>query len=54
MTPESSENCIRMVCNSCLNPLDSQTARAAKWEMHREWCKHFVVLARYLDLHVSQ
>jgi len=27
-----------LVCNSCLNPLDVQTARAAKWGMHREWC----------------
>ena len=38
MKPEGGENCVRMVCNSCLNPLDVQTARAAKWEMHREWC----------------
>ena len=38
MTPEGSENCVPMVCNSSLNPLDVQTARAAKWEMHREWC----------------
>ena len=40
MTPEGSENCTRMVCNSGLNPLAVQNARAAKWEMHREWCKH--------------
>ena len=33
MTPEDGE-----ACNSCLNPLDIQTARAAKWGMHREWC----------------
>ena len=38
MTPESGETCIRVVCNSCLDPLDVQTARAAKWGMHREWC----------------
>jgi hypothetical protein len=38
MTPEDGETCVRMVCNSCLNPLDVQTARAAKWGMHREWC----------------
>ena len=38
MTPEDGETCVRMVCNSCLNPLDVQTAQAAKWEMHREWC----------------
>lgn len=37
MTPEDSETCARMVCNSCLNPLDVQTARAAKWGMKREW-----------------
>jgi hypothetical protein len=38
MTPEGGETCVRMVCNSCLTPLDVQTARAAKWGMHREWC----------------
>jgi hypothetical protein len=38
MTPEGCETCVRVVCNSCLNPLDVQTARAAKWGMHREWC----------------
>ena len=38
MTPEGGETCVRLVCNSCLNPLDVQTARAAKWGMHREWC----------------
>jgi hypothetical protein len=38
MTPEDGETCIRVVCNSCLNPLDVQTALAAKWGMHREWC----------------
>jgi len=38
MTPEGGETCVRMVCNSCLNLLDVQTARAAKWGMHREWC----------------
>jgi hypothetical protein len=31
MTPEGGETCVRVVCNSCLNPLDVQTARAAKW-----------------------
>jgi len=42
MTPEGCENCVRMVCNSGLQlqsqSLDVQTARAAKWVMHREWC----------------
>ena len=38
MTPQGGETCVRVVCNSCLNPLDVQTARAAKWGMHREWC----------------
>jgi hypothetical protein len=38
MTPEGGGTCVRVVCNSCLNPLDVQTARAAKWGMHREWC----------------
>ena len=38
MTSEGGETCVRVVCNSCLNPLDVQTARAAKWGMHREWC----------------
>ena len=38
MTPDDGETCVRVVCNSCLNPLDVQTARAAKWGMHREWC----------------
>jgi len=38
MTPKGGETCVRAVCNSCLNLLDVQTARAAKWEMHREWC----------------
>ena len=38
MMPEGGDTCVRMVCNSCLNPLDVQTARAAKWGMHREWC----------------
>ena len=37
MTPDDGETCVRVVCNSCLNPLDVQTARAAKWGMHREW-----------------
>jgi hypothetical protein len=35
MRPEGGETCVRVVCNSCLNPLDVQTARAAKWGMHR-------------------
>ena len=30
MTPEGGETCVRVVCNSCLNTLDIQTARAAK------------------------
>jgi len=38
MKPEGGETCVRVVCNSSLNPLDVQTARAAKWGMHREWC----------------
>ena len=38
MTPEGGKTCARIICNSCLNPLDVQTARAAKWGMHREWC----------------
>lgn len=38
MKPEDGKACVRVVCNSCLNPLDVQTARAAKWGMHREWC----------------
>ncbi len=38
MTPEGGKTCVRVVCNSCLQPLDVQTARAAKWGMHREWC----------------
>jgi len=29
---------VRVVCNSSLSPLDVQTARTAKWGMHREWC----------------
>gem|GEM_PF-3934584 len=36
--PEGGKTCVRVVCNSCLQPLDVQTARAAKWGMHREWC----------------
>jgi len=36
MTPEGGETYVRMVCNSCLNPLDVQTARAAKWISPRE------------------
>lgn len=31
MAPEAGETCTRVVCNSRLNPLDVQTARAAKW-----------------------
>jgi hypothetical protein len=38
MTPEGGKTCVRVVCNSCLQPLDVQTARAAKGGMHREWC----------------
>jgi len=38
MTPDDGETCVRMVCNSSLNPLDVQTAREAMWGMHREWC----------------
>jgi hypothetical protein len=39
MTPEAGETCVRVVCNSYLNPLDVQTARAAKWGMYREWVR---------------
>ena len=38
MKPEGDVTCVRVVCNSCHNPLDVPTARAAKWGMHREWC----------------
>ena len=38
MATGSGETRVRVVCNSSLNPLDVQTARAAKWGMHREWC----------------
>ena len=38
MTSEAGETCVRVVCNFFLTPLDVQTAQAAKWEMHREWC----------------
>jgi len=38
MKPEDGNACVRVVCNSSFNPLDVQTARAAKWGMHREWC----------------
>ncbi len=38
MAQHEGKTCVRLVCNSCLNPLDVQTARAAKWGMHREWC----------------
>jgi len=31
MRPEGGKTCVRVVCNSCLQPLDVQTARAAKW-----------------------
>ena len=37
MKPEDGKACVRVVCTSSLNPLDVQTARAAKWGMHREW-----------------
>jgi hypothetical protein len=37
MKPEDGKVCVRVVCNSCLNPLVVQTALAAKWGMHREW-----------------
>jgi len=38
MAPKDGGTCVRMICNSSLNHLDVQTARAAKWGMHREWC----------------
>ena len=38
MTSEEGQAGVRVVCNSTLSPLDIQTARAAKWGMHREWC----------------
>jgi hypothetical protein len=31
MTPKGGGTCVRVVCNSRLNRLDIQTARAAKW-----------------------
>jgi hypothetical protein len=37
MTPEGGETCVGVVCNYCLDPLDVQTARAAKWGMRRQW-----------------
>jgi hypothetical protein len=37
MKPEGGKACVRVVCNSCLNPLDVQTALAAEWGMHRKW-----------------
>lgn len=30
--------CVRVICNSDLDPLDVSTARAAKQAMYREWC----------------
>jgi hypothetical protein len=30
--------CVRIVCNSELDPLDVETAKAAQWAMWREWC----------------
>jgi superfamily II DNA or RNA helicase len=30
--------CIRIVCNSQLDPLDVETAKAAQWAMWQEWC----------------
>jgi len=38
MLQGSEDPCVRVVCNSCLSALDVQTARAAKWEMWKEWC----------------
>jgi len=32
-------SCVRVICNSELNPLDVATARAAKQAMYREWCR---------------
>jgi hypothetical protein len=32
MTPEGGETCVRVVCNSCLNPLDVQTAQRPSGE----------------------
>jgi hypothetical protein len=40
MKPEDGKACVRVVCNSSLNPLYDQSARAAKWEMPREQCRH--------------
>ncbi|MFO7600686.1 MAG: hypothetical protein R6X27_12880 [Candidatus Desulfacyla sp.] len=40
MRPERGESCVRVVCNSSLHPLDVQTARAAKWGMHRKIGDH--------------
>jgi hypothetical protein len=30
MKLEGGETCVRVICNSCLNPLDVQTAQAAR------------------------
>jgi hypothetical protein len=38
MVFDGNDPCVRLICNSCLSTLDVQTARAAKWGMHREWC----------------
>jgi superfamily II DNA or RNA helicase len=32
--------CVRIVCNSELDPLDVETAKAAQWAMWQEWCSH--------------
>lgn len=39
MEPNSNDACVRVICNSCLNSLDVQTAQAAKWAMRHEWCE---------------
>lgn len=36
---DGGESCVRVICNSRLDPLDVETARAAKFAMWREWCE---------------
>ena len=38
MTLVGGVTCVRVVCDSCFNPLDIQSARAARWGLRREWC----------------
>ena len=48
--------CVRVLCNSELEPLDVETARAAQWAMWQEWCAHLPAMndgakARLCRLH---